>query len=65
MNEFIKKMFAYGVELDKTEHRFEMAIIINDAQILYRNEFPKAEPISHPHNWNDLTIVQQIGIEHV
>lgn len=38
MNEFVKKMLELGAELDQTASPIEATMIINDAEILYRNE---------------------------
>ena len=38
MNEFIKKMLQLGAELEKTESPIQASMIINDAEILYRDE---------------------------
>tara|TARA_R110000822_G_scaffold64285_1_gene157861 strand:- start:698 stop:1048 length:351 start_codon:yes stop_codon:yes gene_type:complete len=38
MNEFIKKMLQLGAELEKTEIPMQASMIINDAEILYRDE---------------------------
>tara|TARA_R100000541_G_C1860488_1_gene79144 strand:+ start:94 stop:330 length:237 start_codon:yes stop_codon:yes gene_type:complete len=38
MNEFIKKMLQLGAELEKTESPMQASMIINDAEILYRDE---------------------------
>ena len=38
MNNFIKKMLALGAELDKATDPMQCSMIINDAEILYKNE---------------------------
>jgi len=38
MNEFIKEMLQLGAELEKTESPMQASMIINDAEILYRDE---------------------------
>lgn len=38
MNEFIKEMLQLGSELEKTESPMQASMIINDAEILYRDE---------------------------
>jgi hypothetical protein len=37
MNEFIKKMLELGAELDQSTTGIEANLIINDAEILYKN----------------------------
>lgn len=37
MNKFIEKMLVLGAELDKTVSPIEISMVINDAEILYRN----------------------------
>ena len=38
MNEFIKKMLQLGAELETTSGALQVSMIINDAEILYRDE---------------------------
>lgn len=38
MKDFMKKMLHYGAELQKAEDAFHCSMIINDAEILYKNE---------------------------
>jgi hypothetical protein len=37
MNEFIKKMLELGAELDQSTTGIEANLVINDAEILYKN----------------------------
>lgn len=36
--EFIKKMLHLGAELEKSDDAFHCSMIINDAEILYKNQ---------------------------
>jgi len=38
MNNFMKKMLQLGAELEKTNSKIAISIIINDAEILYEKE---------------------------
>ena len=38
MNEFIKKMLQLGADLETTSGALQVSMIINDAEILYRDE---------------------------
>ena len=38
-DKFIEKMFQLGVELEKANDAFHCSTIINDAQILYKQQF--------------------------
>jgi len=37
MNKFVAKMLELGAELDKAVSQIEISMVINDAEILYRN----------------------------
>ncbi len=38
-DKFIEKMFQLGLELEKANDAFHCSMIINDAQILYKQQF--------------------------